>query len=257
MQIKVSVLFLILSASPIFCSSFSFIPGSIQGQDGWSGGTIPIAASVDQGITGAAFRTGNQSFQISNRAYNGNFNGWVFSPGLAVSAGQAGSNTGADAMSISFWFRSSSLVGDGSNMEFDFGSTAGDDRNTFLAVRNNTDAFGGLQIRLAEPTSPGPDAGFFPNNTVLTGLARGDWHNISMTFYGVDNGSDFFTVSVNGGAPIISPNTSNPNWLSFENFRAASSNYVTVNSLFMRSGAAASALDPSFVDADVFGLLRR
>jgi hypothetical protein len=42
--------------------------GSIQGQEGWSGGTMPIAASVDQIVDhgGVNRRTGTGAWRISN-----------------------------------------------------------------------------------------------------------------------------------------------------------------------------------------------
>ena len=119
---------------------------SIQGQDGWSGGTIPISASIDQIVdqSGLNQRTGTGAWRISNNTslgnYNGNFAGWVFGPGLPVSAGQPSSGAVADQFTATLWFRSASAAADGSNMEIDLGTVLGDDRNNFLAVTNRADA---------------------------------------------------------------------------------------------------------------------
>ena len=119
--------------------------GSIQGQEGWSGGTIPIAASVDQAVdlAGVNQRTGTGAWRISNNTslgnYNGNFAGWPFGPGLPVSAGQPSSGAGADQFTATLWFRSASASADGSNIEIDLGNVVGDDRNTFLALTNRAD----------------------------------------------------------------------------------------------------------------------
>ena len=131
---------------------------SIQGQDGWSGGTIPVSASIDQVVdqSGVNQRTGTGAWRISNNTslgdYNGDFVGWPFSPCLAVSAGQPSSGAVADQFSATLWFRSASASADGSNIEIDLGSDLGDDRNTFLALTNRADGIdGGLQLRVNEP----------------------------------------------------------------------------------------------------------
>ncbi len=136
-----------------------FSAGSIQGQESWSGGTIPIAASVDQTVdlSGLNQRTGTGAWRISNNTslggYNGTFAGWPFSPGLPVSAGQPSSRAGADQFTATLWFRSASASADGSYIEIDLGNVVGDNRTTFLALANRADADGGLQLRAAEPDS--------------------------------------------------------------------------------------------------------
>ena len=122
-----------------------FSAGSIQGQEVWSGGTIPISASIDQTVdlSGINPRTGTGAWRISNNTslgnHNGNFAGWVFGPGLPVSAGQPSSGAAADQFTATLWFRSASASADGSNIEIDLGSALGDDRNTFLALTNRAD----------------------------------------------------------------------------------------------------------------------
>src|SRR5678816_4640697 len=74
-----------------------FVPGSIQGQEGWSGGTIPISPAVDQAVdqSGANAHSGVGALRISNDTTfgnnNGAFGGWVFGPGLTAAAGQPSS----------------------------------------------------------------------------------------------------------------------------------------------------------------------
>ena len=132
-----------------------FQVGSIQGQDGWSGGTVPIATSILQGVdqSGSYAHAGVGSWQISNRtpAPNGVFNSWPFSPGLSIAAGQPCTGAGADQMNATIWFRSAALVADGSNIELDLGTVPGEDRNNFLAITNSPDGSGGLQCA---PRSP-------------------------------------------------------------------------------------------------------
>src|SRR5262249_58817666 len=49
---------------------------SIEGQDGWSGGTIPVSASIDQVVdqSGVNQRTGTGAWRISNNTSLGNHN---------------------------------------------------------------------------------------------------------------------------------------------------------------------------------------
>jgi hypothetical protein len=158
--------------------------GSIQGQEGWSGGTIPIGASVDQSVDQAGLnqRTGTGAWRISNNTslgnYNGNFAGWVFGPGLPVSAGQPSSGAGADQFTATFWFRSASASADGSNIEIDLGTVPGDDRNTFLALTNRADADNGLQLRVSEPD--GATGLFRPTVVIATNIARGVYHRLDI-----------------------------------------------------------------------------
>src|SRR6516165_6875589 len=64
----------------------TFVPGTIQGQDGWSGGAGAISTSVDQAVvqTGSDAHVGVGGWHISNDTSNGNhngaFGGWVFTP---------------------------------------------------------------------------------------------------------------------------------------------------------------------------------
>ena len=90
---------------------------SIEGQDGWSGGTIPVSASIDQVVdqSGLNQRTGTGGpWRISNNTslgdINGGFVGWVFGPPLPVSAGQPSSGAGADQFTATLWFRSASTA---------------------------------------------------------------------------------------------------------------------------------------------------
>src|SRR5262245_452627 len=111
-----------------------FVAGSIQGQDSWSGGIIPIAATVTQGVdqSGAFSRPGVGAWKVSNSTalgnHNGAFAGWPFAPGLAVTSGQPSSGAGADMLTATVYFKAGSAVVDGSNIEVDLGTDDGDDR---------------------------------------------------------------------------------------------------------------------------------
>lgn len=228
-----------------------FTAGSIQGQDGWTGGNIAISSSVFQTVdqTGFNAHTGTGSWQISNNTTNGNangaFNGWPFTPGLAVSAGQPSSGALADRFSATFYFKAGSSVADGSNMEVDLGTVSGDDRNTFMAITNRADVDGGFQIRMSEPD--GVTGDFLNTQIVSTGLNRTVWHRIDITAVFTDGaGNDTFQVSLDGSLLLnpnaVSPNFNTPNFGTFEGYRnGISSPYALSNRLFFRSGAVPSA----------------
>ena len=239
-----------------------FVPGSIQGQDGWSGGTTAISTSIDQTVdqTGSNAHSGVGALHMSNDTSNGNsngaFSGWPFSPGLSVAAGQPSSGAGANQFSATFFFRSASTVADGSNIEVDLGTVAGDDRNTFLAITNRADADGGLQIRMSEPD--GATGNFLDTQIVATNLDRATWHRIDIQVTFVDGAAnDTFQVSLDG-VPLTNPNLSSPNFGTpnfgtFEGYRdGIMSPYAQTNRLFFRSGAAPSNFG-SFSDTDAQG----
>src|SRR5262245_8886236 len=228
------------------CVPATFAPGSIQGQDGWSGGTIAIAPQVDQAVVQPTVNAhaGIGAWRVSNSTingnYNGNFAGWPFSPGLAVTAGQPSSGAGADRFTATFFFKSANTVADGSNIEVDLGSSAGDDRNSFLAITNRADADGGLQLRASEPD--GATGNFKPTQIIATNLSRTAYHRIDLVanFFNGD-ANDTFQVTLDG-VVLTNPLTGGTTFGTFEGFfnRPGGQPYVLTNRLFWRSGAAPS-----------------
>jgi hypothetical protein len=219
--------------------------GSIQGQDGWSGGASgPISTLVDQQVTNAAANSGSQSLRASNNDYNGPFGGWIFGPGLVNAAGQPSSGAAADRIVVSLMFKSVSALADGSNLEFDLGNSTGDDRTTFTAITNFADGDGGLTLRASEPRTNGI---FYPTSLVATGLSRTTWHQLDISgFYFDGPANDYFQISLDGGPPIVSPNTSLAQWATFEAFNAAIPGpYNLTSRLYIRSGAAPNNYVPS------------
>jgi hypothetical protein len=228
------------------CAAASNITlGSIQGQDGWSGGASgPISPSVDQEVTNAAAYSGSQSLHVSNNGYNGAFGGWIFGPSLADAAGQASSGAPADRFALSLLFKSVSTVADGSNLEIDLGNSTGDDRTTFTAITNFADGSGGLALRAAEPDATG---NFYPTSLVSTSLSRAVWHRLDITgFYFDGPANDYFQIALDGGSPIVSPNTSLNRWATFEAYNAALSGpYNLASRIYMRSGVGPTSFLPS------------
>jgi hypothetical protein len=227
-----------------------FVNGSIQGQEGWSGGNLgPIDPSVDQAVTtnnAAMAHSGSGSWRISNDTmfgnHNGAFNGWVFGPPLAVLAGQPSSGAGADGFTATLFFRSVSTVADGSNIEVDMGSSVGNDRNNFLAITNEADANGGLLLRAS---GPNPDGSFPPTQIIATQISRGVYHRLDIVgsfFNGPAN--DVFTTYLDGKV-LTNPLTGGTTFPTFEAyFASVPQPYVLSNRLFFRSGATPSSFGP-------------
>ena len=230
--------------------------GSIQGQEAWSGGTMPISAAVDQTVdqSGLNQRTGRGTWRISNNTslggHNGNFAGWVFSPGLPQSAGQPSSGAAADQFTATLWFRSASAAADGSNIEIDLGTVPGDDRNSFLALTNRADADGGLQLRVSEPD--GATGNFRPTVVIAMGIARSVYHRLDIVANFQDGQANDTVAYTLDGVSLANP-VGGMTFGTFEGFRnGIGSPYVLSNRLFFRSGAAPSAFG-AFVDTAAQG----
>ncbi|WP_088252982.1 FG-GAP-like repeat-containing protein [Fimbriiglobus ruber] len=232
----------------------TFTAGSIQGQDGWTGGTAAISTNVVQTVdqSGANAFSGTGAWLVSNSTanggYNGNFVGWPFSPGLSVTAGDPSSGAGADTFTATLYFKSASSAADGSNIEVDLGSAAGDDRTNFLALTNEDDANGGLQIRAAEPMTDGT-TNFYPTVSIATDITRATYHRLDVTAnYADGTDNDTFTVSLDGKV-LTNPRTGGTTFGTFEAYEAAASppasppNYEQTSRLLFRSGTAPSGFD--------------
>ena len=177
--------------------------------------------------------------------HNGAFSGWVFGPGLPVSAGQPSSGAGADQFTATLWFRSASASADGSNIEIDLGSEPGDDRNTFLALTNRADADGGLQLRAGEPD--GVTGNFRPTQIIATGITRSVWHRLDIVANFFDGPANDTVAYALDGVPLPNP-LGGTTFGTFEGFfaTARAGPYVRSNRLFFRSGAAPSAYGAFF-----------
>ncbi len=232
-------------------------PGSIQGQDGgWSGGTGAISSGVDQVVdqSGSHAHTGVGSWRVSNSTVNGGnngaFSGWPFGPGLTVSAGQPSSSAGADQFNATLWFKSGSATADGSNIEVDLGTTAGDDRNTFLAITNKADGDGGLMLRASEPD--GVTGNFLATQVIASAISRTAWHRLDIVAkFTNGNGNDTFAVSLDGVA-VANP-LGGMTFGTFEGYRNGNAfTYALSNRLYWRSGSGASGFG-AFTDTAAAG----
>ena len=227
--------------------------GSIQGQEVWSGGIIPINPSVDQTVdqSGDNHRTGQGAWQISNKAYSGNFAGWAFGPGLPVSAGQPSSGAGANQFRGTVWFRSASASADGSYIEIDLGSAAGDDRNTNLSLQNKANADGGLLLRVNQAVGT---TGDFSPEIIKTGITRAVWHRLDIVANFYDgSANDTVEYALDGVAlRNLAGGTTFRTYEGFFESLVPARDYVLSNRLYFRSNSKPSGLG-AFADTDAQG----
>ncbi len=151
---------------------------------GWTGGAIPIAATVDQELTTVAAHTGDGSWRMSNAGnYNGMFDGFPMSPALAIAAQEG---TAADMFVFTVWFKAVGIA-DGSNIEIDLGT--GTDRDNFLAITNLPTLEGGLQLRIGDNC----------NQVVFGWLDAASWHRLDVAAtLRVGEANDTYTAALDG-----------------------------------------------------------
>jgi len=160
----------------------------------------------------------------------------------------------SDRFAATLYFRTVSAVADGSNLEFDLGNTAGNDRMTFTAITNFADSGGGLTLRAAETDASG---NFYATSLLNNNLSRTDWHRLDIVAYFLDGAAnDYFRIFLDDpslSSPIVSPNTGLDRWGTFEPYNTAhGGTYNQANRLYIRSGASASGYG-SFNDSTVGG----
>jgi hypothetical protein len=240
-----------------------YVLGSIDTQDGWSGGgaasTDPIDPSVHQAVTNAMAYGGSQAWFVSNDTslgnHNGAFGGWPFGPPLASAAGQPSSGASSHEFFATFWFKAGSSVADGSNMEVDLGTTGGDDRNSFLAITNKADANGGLQLRIDEPVENGlGGCDNFYDYVYVTNLDRTVWHRMDFKAEFIDGDYNDTIEYFLDGAPVVNTRTGGTTFFTFESYRnQCGYPYAQTNRIYFRSGAAPSGYG-SFADGSAAGI---
>lgn len=235
-----------------------FAPGSIQGQDGWSGGSVAISPAVTQGVdqTGTLGRLGSGAFVVSNGTTNGNFNGgfagWPVGPALSVAAGQPSSGASADLFNATVWFRTVSSTADGSTIEIDLGVADGSDRNSFVGIVNDTDANDGLQFYIAEPN--GTTGNFYAYQYSPNNLARGVWHRLDIAATFRDgSANDTYTLSLNG-VQVINTATNAPDFGTLEGYyEGVGQAYKQTSRLMFRSGFSPNQYAAEFDDLTAAG----
>jgi hypothetical protein len=138
----------------------TYMPGSIQGQDGWAGQTppgVPINPAYDQAVVTNTYgytSFGGQSWRISNAVTSGSFADWPFSPSLNDEAGETLALNGNGVLTFSDGTRQSHF-----EVQLDFAST------TPSAEQS------GLQISTAPDRGDGARMSFIRMRDTSTGLA--------------------------------------------------------------------------------------
>jgi len=179
---------------PDYSTSAGVPPGSIDGQDGWTGsGGTPINPAYDQAVVTnpgvAGFDT--QSFRMSNAVTSGSFGDWPFSPSLANEAGEtsAASNgfsggTRQPGFQASFDVASTVPGAEQPGLQVSISPDRGDGaRMSFLRLRDTST---GLAVDFADYESGLNETGCatganFVTTTVASGLDRSQPHSIKLT----------------------------------------------------------------------------
>ncbi len=234
-----------------------FSTGTIQGQDGWSGGNVAIRNEVAQDVRQSGFsgHAGVGTFVVSNNTSAGDFNGgvagWPFGPRLGVPAGQSSAPAVADVFSATLWFRSVSATADGSNVEINLGTDDGSERMSYIGLANRADADGGLQIYLVEPD--GSTGNLFAPEVEAFDLPRGVWHRLDVVATFRDgSANDSYGVWLNG-TRLNNTAGGGDSFGTLEGyFEGQSQAYRTVSRLMFRSALAPSAFG-AFSDAAAAG----
>jgi hypothetical protein len=240
-----------------------YTPGSIDGQQGWGGQFppgIPINPSIVQGVTTQTPHAGTQDFHMSSSFTTGSFGDQVFSPSLAVEAGEPGAIDGGFSngpplprFTATYWFRSATGTVQDSHVVVspDRGDGA---RMSWIQVSDNMtdpgDGRTGLSVSFNDYRVPPPGQCLNPGDTdgegkcfvfhvLATNLTRNVWHRIDleMEFYD-GKANDVEHVSVDGVAhpfPLTSWEDYFPNNQSFQ----FPTDPPPVDSLLFRVGGAA------------------
>jgi hypothetical protein len=180
-----------------------YIPGSINGQEGWAGtlGT-PINPLIDQAIVPNSYgysSFGGQSWRISNAYTDGAFGDWPFSPSLANEAGETMAQNGVVYSTgtrqchfeVQWDFASTVPSAEQAGLQISTAPDRGDGaRMSFIKMRDTST---GLSVDFADyqDNSPygslsnptvgcGPEDNFV-TTTVASGLDRSMPHNIKLT----------------------------------------------------------------------------
>ena len=223
----------------------TYLPGSINGQDGWSA-TGPYDQEVDTSSSVAGF--GAQSFRMSNAVSSGSFGDWPFSPSLIDEAGETGaegdgsSGTLQNHFEASFQIASAVPTIEQPGLGLAFSPDRGDGaRMSLVRVR---DLPAGLQVSFVDYQSNGIACdGDFVDTIVASGLNRSTVHSIRIAMDFVDGvRNDIVNVYVDG--TFVHTGTS---WEDY--FRECEGNSTrTVDSLLFRaSGTASSTLGNGFL----------
>lgn len=175
-----------------------YTPTSLDGQNGWNGGT-PCVIFVnndagDESVTTADAHTGSQSWRYS-RGYGSPGCGTPFSPQLAGSVGRPSSGATGDIAVEKFAFKAVT-PGDGSIQSHYLGSVPRDERTASNLYLEN--APGGVVLYMF---APDPSNACDQVQKIITTVSGNAWHTVKMTtLYNEDVSLDVTTYVIDEGA---------------------------------------------------------
>jgi hypothetical protein len=192
-----------------------YTPGSIQGQQGWTGSGIPILPLIDQEVVangvGAPASFGDQSWRFSNAYTDGAFADWPFSPSLTDEAGEFAAENGGFSggvrqthFEVQWSFASTVPGAEQSGLQMSTAPDRGDGaRMSYIRLEDNP---GGLDVffddyhrGLVEPAGTCVTGDNFVETTVASGLNRTLPHTVKLAMDFVDGpANDVVKVYVDG-----------------------------------------------------------
>lgn len=220
---------------------------SINGQNGWS-----VTSAFDERVenVGVGAQAGQAVWTLSNRIVSGGYGNQPLSPQLSESAGESTvrSAGGGDAFETVFWMRPVSSSADGSSITISISPTSGN-RMTYFRILNNLDASDGYQT-IAIDYLDVHNTGNYQTFVTSAGMNRAAWTKVRMVLETPDGGSnDAFRIWLND--QLVGTYSS---WEDYDTWPLGGNSVPdTVNRLMFRVSTTASAVDPSFVDANAQG----
>jgi PEP-CTERM motif len=196
-----AIMFLTLASAPAmaeyvsigFEGSEGYSLGSVEGQNGWNGGT-PARGFFDysEAVVAANPHSGNNSWHVTS-GYDSPGPDTPFSPKLS---GTVGYGLDSDTFSASLWIMSDASTSeqrnDGSYMTIYMGSPAGDDRTHMNLRITNTDE--GIEL-MTKRWGAGSSY-----EEVITTMAYEEWHQIEIdSLFAADPVNDVITYTIDGG----------------------------------------------------------
>jgi hypothetical protein len=232
-----------------FTQTDHFTAGSsINGQNGWSD-----AGGFDEQVqnVGAAAYGGQNVWKLSSKTTSGSYSNQPLSPQLSESAGESTvrSAGGGDAFEAVFWMRPVSPSADGSSITISLSPSSSVDRQTYFRIINDLDANGGFQTVFIDYYDVA-NTGNWRTFTTSTAMSRTAWTKVRMVMEAPDGGTNDI-VQIWLDDHLVGTYST---WEDYHTWTSGGDSVTEdVDRLLFRVSAAASSVDPSFIDANSQG----
>jgi len=232
-----------------FTQTDHFTAGSsINGQNGWSD-----AGGFDEQVqnVGAAAYGGQNVWMLSSKTTSGSYSNQPLSPQLSESAGESTvrSAGGGDAFEAVFWMRPVSPSADGSSITISLSPSSSVDRQTYFRIINDLDANGGFQTVFIDYYDVA-NTGNWRTFTTSTAMSRTAWTKVRMVMEAPDGGTNDI-VQIWLDDHLVGTYST---WEDYHTWTLGGKSVTEdVDRLLFRVSAAASSVDPSFIDANSQG----